>query len=156
MSCPDWLALTAHRFDRSCEEPSGWSEALAHLDDCPACRRAALAIDPALAFSRPSAPQEIDVESILMGVKVLRRASRSRRSRPWREAAAAAALASIALWVAPSGAPIQEVQIGESAPIPYVENLPTVEAVDRPEARIYQLADDELSMVMIIDETLDV
>ena len=156
MSCPDWVALTAHRFDRSCEEPSDWSEALAHLDNCPACRRAALAVDPTLAFRRPLAPKEVDVESILQGARVLRRASRTRRSRPWRQAAAAAALVTIALWAAPSGAPVEDLQISESVPIPYVENLPTVEAVDRPEARIYQLADDELSMVMIIDETLDV
>ena len=156
MSCPDWVALTAHRFDRSCEEPSGWSEALVHLDSCPSCRRAAFAVDPTLAFRRPPAPKEVDVESILQGARVLRRASRVRPPRLWREAAAAAALVTVALWVAPSGAPVEDFKISESVPNPYVESLPTVEAVDRPEARIYQLADDELSMVMIIDETLDV
>ena len=122
-------------------------------------------MDPTLLFRKSlgqnatkvaKATKEVDVESILVGVRALRRASPKRRSRIWGEAAAAAALLVLGLWVAPSSVPLQKVQVVESAPIPYVENLPVVEAVDRPEARIYQLADDELSIVMIVDETLDV
>lgn len=156
MSCPDWVDMTAHRFDSSRDEPPGWDRALEHLDLCPLCRRSALALDPTLLFRDPVTTKAVDVESILMGVRVLRRASPKRRSYAWREAAAAAALLAIGLWTAPSGSSLRQIQLSESPPIPYVENLPVVEAVDRPEARIYQLADDELSMVMIVDETLDV
>ncbi len=157
MICPDWVELTAHRFDRFSEQPLEWEEAVVHLEECRTCRRAALKVDPTLVFRRSSTVETTDVESILMGVQVLRRASRARQDNPWRHAIAAAVLATIALWVAPSRTSLQLPPNSESvATSPYVENLPVVEAIDRPEARIYQFADDELSMVLIVDETLDV
>ena len=121
-----------------------------------------MAVDPTLLFreslgqNAKTATKEVDVESILMGVRVLRRTSPKNRPRIWSGAAAAAALLVLGLWVAPASVPLQKAQALDSVPIPYVENLPVVETIDRPEARIYQLADDELSMVMIVDETLDV
>ena len=36
------------------------------------------------------------------------------------------------------------------------EASPLIEAIDRPQARIYQLGEDDLSVVMIVDESLDV
>ena len=154
MSCWNWQALTAHRFDPDGREPEDWDEALAHLEGCADCRRQAFALDASLAFRRPRAVPAPDVETLLAGVETLRRHSPPKRRLPWRQVTAASALLTIGLWVAPSAkVPIAEMQ----EPIPFVENLPVVEAVDHhPEVRIYQLADDEVSVVMIVDETLDV
>src|SRR5262249_36619722 len=61
--CPDWRGLAAPRFDSpgaATGEPAGWAEALAHLDGCPACRRAALEADPTLLFRRlPALPPPV-------------------------------------------------------------------------------------------------
>ena len=52
-TCPDWLALAAAReagLGRDEAAEAAWSEAVAHLDGCPGCRRPALAADPTLLF----------------------------------------------------------------------------------------------------------
>ncbi len=76
-TCPDWRQLAAAR-DASPDEPAGWDEALRHLDDCPACRRAAVEADPLLAFRRLPAPTFAadEVESMRLRVAALRGAAR--------------------------------------------------------------------------------
>ena len=105
--CPDWRTLTAHRHAREALEPAGWPEALAHLDGCPACRRAALAADPTLAFrclpGLPALPAESEareIESMRQGVAALcaaRRLEAPRERGAWKQWAAAAGLAAAAL-----------------------------------------------------------
>jgi len=75
--CPDWRRLAAAR-DAVPGDPPGWEEALRHLDLCAACRAAAVAADPLLAFRRlPPPPLAIDeAESMRLRVAALRGASR--------------------------------------------------------------------------------
>ncbi|HXT21440.1 MAG TPA: hypothetical protein VN923_11865 [Thermoanaerobaculia bacterium] len=72
-----WRRLAAAR-DASPADPPGWEEALRHLDGCPACRTAAVAADPLLAFRRlpPPALAADEAESMLLRVAALRGASR--------------------------------------------------------------------------------
>ena len=75
--CPDWRRLAAAR-DAVPGDPPGWEEALRHLDLCAACRTAAVAADPLLAFRRlPPPPLATDeAESMRLRVAALRGASR--------------------------------------------------------------------------------
>ena len=76
-TCPDWRQLAAAR-DTSPDEPAGWEDALRHLDDCAACRRAAVEADPLLAFRRLPAPTFAadEVEAMRLRVAALRGAAR--------------------------------------------------------------------------------
>jgi len=86
VSCRDaraWSALLEHRFAEGSElaEPAEWSESAAHLANCGACRRIALAIDPTLVFpialqglAQPSTDATSDVEAMRQAVSSLRRA----------------------------------------------------------------------------------
>lgn len=129
MTCPDWSALTAHRFaapeTAAAEEPRGWREALDHLAGCPGCRRRALAADPTLAFRGLPGPSvgPAEVDEIRAGVAALRRTRRLEtatartgraagagnderdRSRPWFRAAAAAGLLLVLAGLGPALAP---------------------------------------------------
>ena len=107
-TCPDWRALVAHRKDETASEPTGWQEALAHLDGCPACRREAPAADPTLLFRRlpglemGAAAEAAEVESMIQAVATLRTARRleipERAARAsWKRWSAAAALVTVAL-----------------------------------------------------------
>jgi len=189
-SCPDWRALAAHRIDalgRETDEPAGWSEALAHLDGCPACRRAALEADPTLLFRRlPALPPPVldltpaalaaEVETVRLAVAGMRTARRLapprersllRRSRHW-GAAAGLAIAALSLGATPSLRPsvhgiggIAARTVRLPAPPAAVrlvsERVPMVEELNRPAARVYQMDGGEnLSVVMIVDERLDV
>ena len=209
-SCYDWPALTAHRRDRLADEPAAWREALAHLDGCTDCRRAALAADPTLLFQSLAAReprgseciarqprgsestaheprgafQELDeqaeVESALQAFTAMRAARRVaglrggllRRAAGVGRWAAAAALAFVALSLENVGLPdnaratfrafsdnprgvVEPAAV--TAALPAVSRLPLVEGINgRPEARIYHLGGDDLSVVMIVDESLDV
>jgi len=197
-SCYDWPALTAHRRDRLADEPAAWREALAHLDGCADCRRAALAADPTLLFQSLAARgsesaareprgafQELDeqaeVESALQAFTAMRAARRVaglragllRRAAGVGRWAAAAALAFVALSLENVGLPdnaratfrafsdnprgVVEHAAAVTAALPAVSRLPLVEGINgRPEARIYHLGGDDLSVVMIVDESLDV
>ena len=178
-ACPDadgWRALAAHRADPRGQEPAEWAAALAHLDGCPGCRRAALAADPTLLFRRLPVPrlgdQEIaqEVADMQRAVAALRTASRVRvrADRGWTRTrwAAAAALATVALSLGASpelhpgrvGGPgaVRSELAGQALPspaaVPAALRLPSVEDLNRPEARIYQMG----TVVMIVDEGLDV
>lgn len=173
-ACPDWTALAAHRRDRDGAEPAAWGEALAHLDGCPACRRAAPAADPTLLFRRlVAAPLPLDeraeVEAVLQGVTALRAArrvaQRSGRGRSWARWAAAAVLAFLALSMDNEGLP-RALGTAGGAPLAAAAlpaamgRLPLLDGIEGPAARagarIYQLEGEDLSVVMIVDESLDV
>lgn len=180
-ACPDWRRLAAHRLDPRADEPEGWSEALAHLDGCAACRGEALRADPTLAFRRlralEMAPVHVDAEADRMrqAVAAMRVASRldrhPSRERSWRRWAAAAVLAGASLVFGTQGGvseaparsvlqgPIQGMARPSGAVVPArleTSRPPLVEDVNRPEARVYQFDGEDLSVVLIVDETLDV
>jgi hypothetical protein len=174
LACPDWTALAAHRRERDGAEPAAWGEALAHLDGCAACRRAAPAVDPTLLFRRlVAAPLPLDeraeVEAVLQGVTALRAArrvaQRSGRGRSWARWAAAAVLAFLALSMDNEGLPRALHTAGRAplaaAAVPAaLGRLPLLDGIEGPAARagarIYQLEGEDLSVVMIVDESLDV
>src|SRR5262245_20040862 len=155
-ACPraaDWPALVAHRFARRGEEPAGFRESLAHLEDCPDCRRAALAADPTLVFqrlagerSRPTAtgPARLDereheraeAESVRRAVAAMRTASRlaggtaprPARAAAWKRWSAAAVLALAALSTG-SGPGLRELA---APPMPAAPISPAAPAADFP------------------------
>ncbi len=188
MSCPDWRPLLAHRRAPDGEPPPEWAAALAHLEECDGCRRAAFALDPSLVFSRLAAaraagsalsarPDREETREIAAAVRMLVRARETESSlaRPGRRRAglAAAGLVLAATLVltthvarrtglpagaAPRGPFVASAPaLDELAPPAADEAEPSlVDALDRPQARIYQLGQDDLSVVMIVDESLDV
>lgn len=180
MSCPDWRHLAAHRYRAGGEEPEGWAEALAHLEVCARCRGAALATDPTLLFRRlpPASASRSDVETMRRAVATLRRSGRvapPRRGLTWRRRATlAAALVVTALGVLPGGAgrwaPAEPAAgdvaragsphpSGPPADTAWRGELPAAQPIDGlnlPDARVYQLAGDNLPVVMIVDASLDV
>lgn len=183
-TCPDWRALVAHRKDPLSEEPAGWQEALAHLDGCPVCRREAPAADPTLLFRRlpaldmGAAAEAAEVESMIQAVATLRTARRletpERASRAaWKRWSAAAALATVALSLGAGHGLRREPTVSlSSLPVPSrsgtvvpaavsprfaSDQVPVVEELNRPAARVYQMdGGKNLSVVMIVDERLDV
>lgn len=178
MTRRDWRSLLAHRFDDNLEVPVGWPAAEVHLADCAECRRDALAIDPTLAFRGAAAWTSAPGESaaIVQAVHTLRRASdlesttagarrepivraRSRDRGP----AAAAALFALVLALRPATTSHNEVSRVNFDPVPTAQLLPAarpaapaIEGVDRPDARVYEWGADDLSVVMVVDESLDV
>lgn len=181
LSCPDWSRLAAARNDSA--EPEGWAEAVAHFDTCSLCRQEALKADPLLVFRRmaavpadiPPAEERLEVESMQQAVAAMRTARRLEtrgRFAGWRRWAAAAVLAGISLGVGRDKAPRLE-QLAVAPPAPTISSAssasmaevaevaePVLDGIDRPEANVYQVGDDEFSAVMIIDpsyaENLDV
>lgn len=165
MSCPDWTTLAAHRHARRGVEPDGWPAALEHFDSCAACRREALAADPTLIFRRvpevamTPAGEAAEVASVRQAVAAMRTASRleaSRRSSAgWRRWAAAAVLAGAALSLGRDGGQIrEEVPVALSTPVPAGEltPLPSIDGLNLPDARIYQVD----TVAFIYHESLDV
>lgn len=177
MSCPDWTALTAHRHDGSIGgvEPEGWSEALAHFDaGCSLCRKAALKSDPTLVFRRlaevpavrmTEAQERAEVESVRHAVAAMRAASRlgsvrKRKGAGWKRWSAAAALAMMVLTV-PSDNPRQPAEQAAifqagAADAGQADDMPLEGAVNLPGARVYQLSQDDLAVVMVVDESIDI
>lgn len=157
--------------------------ALEHFSLCSACRSAALEVDTSLLFSmglpRAAAGEdpEREVERMRTSVAGLRRAERLRSILPgaaarFRGAAAAAAAVLVTATLLVSGgsgrsasrletesAPV-ETAVGSpfTAAIPETQEfeLSAIEELDRPLARVYQLTEEDLSLVMIVDETLDI
>ncbi|HEV2855429.1 MAG TPA: hypothetical protein VHC97_21735 [Thermoanaerobaculia bacterium] len=167
MNCPDWSRLAAER-KRDLSEPEGWAEALAHFDSCGLCHKEALAADPLLVFRRlpavelTPAEESLEVESMQQAVAAMRTARRLEargRFAGWRRWAAAAVLAAVSLGVGRDKSPrLQEVAAVPPAYAPAVQKpaVPTIEDLDRPGARVYQMGDEGFSISMIIDESLDV
>src|SRR3954451_23654330 len=107
MSCPDWTGLVALR-ERAESEPAEWTEAMAHLDACPRCRREAVAADPLLVFRRLPAldmtegDERAEAESMRQAgaaMRTSRRLESRQRFAGWRRWAAAAVLAVASLSV---------------------------------------------------------
>ncbi len=88
MKCHDWRSQLAHRLDPDRPILPNWREAREHLEDCPSCRRAALAIDPTLVFRGAAAwsPGEDESESIRLAVRALRRTGQLREDSATAEA----------------------------------------------------------------------
>ena len=153
-------------------EPSGWDaqqELFSHLDSCADCRNRAIEIDPTLVFRElPSlAVSDGEVDRMRDAVHTLlrNRGLVERVSDPHRgiRRAAIGLLAGLALILGPEmrrldpGLPVDGTAripaliASVQDPIPY----PSIEDVDPPSARVYQLQDEGLSIVMIVDESLD-
>lgn len=166
MSCPNWSALAAHRNSPQGVEPEGWTEALAHFDSCSVCRRQALSADPTLVFRRmpvvePTPAQEMDeVAAVRQAVAAMRTASRleALETRPrrgsfsgWKRWAAAAVLALASLSLGrDSGTIFQQPEMSGA------DLQPVVEGLNLPDARVYQVGEEDLLITMIVDESLDV
>ena len=173
MSCPDWRQLAAHR-EREGTDPAGWTAAMEHFDACPPCRREALAADPLLVFRRlPAvelgAPEErSEIEAVRQAVAAMRTARRleARWSfAGWRRWSAAAVLALAALSVSRDRDPRLEMGRTARASLPLVPVQPdpnrafvepTLEVQNRPDARVYQLNDGGLAVIMVVHPSFDV
>lgn len=176
MSCPDWRRLLRYRFDDDRRQPDGWGDAVAHLAECGACRAEAVAIDPTLIFVAPPPEPALEprqLDEIKRSVNTARRARdvETAVSRPAgvvrRFGAAAAMLAVLFLLppaavgppdsLVPAGIPgLEEVENVAGGALPPAVVSPMIEPLDRPQARIYQLGQEDLSLVMVVDESLDV
>lgn len=174
MSCPRsaaaaWEALLAHRSERGVPPPAGLEEALAHLDSCPSCRQSALRVDPLLLFrGARSLSEPVDTAAFVAAVRAGRRQRRvERRAGPRRPAGVAAALVAGALLLAPSALfrggetarparPAARQAARPTAPVLGLSAHPVIENLDRPGARVYQWGSESVSVVMVVDESLDV
>lgn len=176
MSCPDWPALLAARAADPAVDPPEWPAARAHLDGCGACRETAFALEPTLVFTRLAEPRLAtdEVERMRRAVEALRRAEplrdRRHRHRPsakaLRRGALAAGLLIAALGqhplaVVPPSAPLVAARAAtpvgmRPAELPASGLASIVDQLDRPQARIYEMGAEGLSVIMIVDESLDV
>jgi hypothetical protein len=183
VSCGEWVRLrpwVAARLERGADPASAAAESAApdHLAECAECRRLACALDPSLVFLKLREPREPSdaagqreiAESAAMRERVAAmRAMKTKwsgevrggtRAGGWRWAAAALLVgAGLAQGDRPAAvAPFPlALAAGPAVAVPTeLELQPVVEELGRPEARVYQFAGDDLSVVMIVDETLDV
>ncbi len=168
MSCPDWRALVAARERDPGVDPPGWEAARRHLAGCPACRAAAIDLDPCLLFVHLPSPRGTagDVAEMQRAVAALVRAGRVEpRARPlarraWRGAAAAAiVLLALGVEAGPRRGAPPEAREEIAARVDALLDAgdpPALEEIDRPEARVYQVPADGLAVVMIVDASLDV
>ncbi len=178
MSCPDWPALLAVRAADPAVDPPEWRAARAHLDDCVRCRENAFALDPTLVFSRLAVPRLAtdEVQRMRQAVEALRRAEplrhRRHRRRPSARALRRGALAAGLLIAAlgqhplafvPPSAPLVAPSPSVATPVAIrpAESAGSglasiVDQLDRPQARIYEMGAEGLSVIMIVDESLDV
>ncbi len=158
--CPDWDRMLAHRDDPQLDPPAGWQAALSHLDHCDRCRREALDRDPLLVFQGAAGwePDEGEVEAVRAGVDVVRRSRQlvpvaTRRSSGYRWAAASLFVGSLLLLPSTIGRDEDDpwsLRQVTSAPAQAIDGL------DRPTARVYEWGGEDLSVVMVVDESLDV
>lgn len=176
MSCPDWRALQAAREREPDVDPPGWAAAREHLSECRACRAAAVELDPVLLFAALPAPRvtPAEVAEMQRAVAALVRAERvaprdsgplgtgRRRRLAAKLARGAAAAAVVLLALGVEAGPRRPgptagdalAALPEAAADAFVP--PALEELDRPQARIYQIPAEGLSVVMIVDASLDV
>ncbi len=167
MSCPDWRLLVSQREREPGRDPDGWEAARRHLDECAACRRAAIAADPLLVFAPlgAAAPPAGREEEMLASVTALVRAERLERRRRLPSGPAlgrlAAGLGVFAL-LGLTGGPSPDRAWAPAAQVAGVDRLADappaaiLEDLDRPQARVYELPQSDLALVMIVDASLDV
>lgn len=173
MSCPSWKELAARRdAPRDHGEAAAWSEALEHFDsNCPECRRAALTADPTLVFRRlpsleMSAAQEAaEVDSVLQAVTAMRTASRieasERRSHAggWKRWASAAVLIGASLSI-PADRRVERSEPasplalqGMRVPMALETEMPTLDEVNLPDARVYHMNGSNVAVAMVYDDS---
>ena len=182
MSCPDWRALSPD----SPETAAWSEAITHFDSGCSQCRRNALKADPTLVFrSLRSAPAPAaslgstssEVDAMCQAVAAMRAASRvdsAVHHTSWKRWAVAAGLVLAALSIpadnvrkhreqVASGGPRPAAMLGAVMPAALVGglgggdiDLPTVEGVNHPDARVYHMDGEGLSVVMIVDESLDV
>ena len=174
MSCFDWRPLLAHRFDSELEAPPQWRQARLHLESCEACRLEASLLDPTLVFKNAAAwsPEGAEFEAIRAAVRTLRRTGELSARATTVDAEArvrsrrivSAALLAVALAMLPSSTAnkgAEHVESSRFAPSSQILRTagpaaPAIEGIDRPAARVYEWGADDLSVVMVVDESLDV
>jgi hypothetical protein len=104
MTCEPWRDLLVHEgLDEMSEARR--EEYLLHLESCPPCRRAAVLIDPTVAFSLlpTESVREAEVEEIRRTVRALRRSRTLGAPRPsgWLTASALAAMIAVVILLVP-------------------------------------------------------
>ena len=171
-----WIAESPPFWDL---EPSARETRSKHLRQCWECRRYALEDDPTLMFIELPKVEvsDAEVDEILATVGTLRRAralekgASPQRGHLGRNLAAAALLTALLLVPGHTGptrhgsvsrddidsgeSGLQSPSAGALFLVTGTEALSLIENLNRPEARIYQLTEDDLSVVMIVDESLD-
>ena len=166
-ACPDWARLLAARDAGG--EPAAWRGALEHLDQCPPCRREALSRDPALLFHRlpGAAAGDDEIERMRERVAVLRSAEAvlapaqgpsSRRRDAMLAASFVLALLGVTAGNRPQGRPPVAIA-GDAARAALAHEIarqPVLEQLDRPYDQVVQWSNDDFSMVVLVDERLDV
>lgn len=165
MQCPDragWRALLEHRFRSSESPPPEWEESRRHLRTCARCRTVATRLDGALLWTLlPATEEGSELPARRLAAEVLGRV----RTSPlddrgaWRTAVGVAALLVVASTVALTPLDRRAVTAVASPPVAAPESGATAgsaEVVGRPGARIYELADEGIAVVLIVDESLDV
>ncbi len=178
MSCPDWQDLVRQRDEQQDDGPE-WHAALGHLDDCPACQKAAPAAEPTLLFRRLPAPEagRHEIEAMKQAVAGMRRGQtlehggvhRARRLPvSWARAAALAAvlLGSLLLrgagTVSDESAPLAGLPAAAVLDTAAVANdvdlrqLPLIETADPTYGSIIQVVDDDISLVLVVPGEIDV
>lgn len=154
-------------------------ELVEHLRACPGCRQAAIEEDPTLVFSllEPEPMDEEQLAAIQSAVRTLRRSraidsSERPRSKVGGTSAmvAASLLFVVALLPLTDGRRLEEQseRVGDSVTEQHSRaepgwqrwiddrtTPPMIEDLNRPDARVYQLTEEDLAVVMIVDETLD-
>lgn len=191
MTCPDWRRLVAARERGAGEDPSGWREALEHLEVCPRCRRAALQADPLLALrDLPEPALEGDEgRRMVAATRALRR--RQAATVRWRRRAAAAvavvtvvAALAVGSGILERGDETTRVARGTSEEVTPAEgagdlasttdtatgarrsaaretapasttSMPSVLDLEQSTARVYEVTDADLAVVVVIDDELD-
>lgn len=186
MTCPDWRALVAARDAEPAADLPAWAAARRHAAQCSLCRGEALAADPLLLFSRlpkPAPAAADEIADMQAAVASLVRASRVAQSDPvtrGRNGAVAAspgtrtvtrfaAALGVCSLLALSGAPrthppglgtlaaAGSLLAGAEAVVDEERAMQSVvEELDRPGARIYELPQAGMAVVMIVDASLDV
>lgn len=153
-------------------------ELVEHLKACSSCRRIAVEEDPTVVFSLldPDSLVEDEIAEIQASVRTLRRsraietAEGFRPTSGRRTAMVASLVFALALLPLAGGRrledgaePLVDV-VSEQGPgrqrewQAWVDDRtvpPVIEDLNRPEVRVYQLTEEDLAVVMIVDETLD-
>jgi len=170
VSCPEWSRLAAQRD----HEPEGWAAALEHLDACQRCRPEALKADPLLVFrclpvtDLNPAEERSEAESMRLAVAAMRNAGRlesPHRFAGWRRWSAAAVLALASLALGRGRTPHSTSVLTAATALPAAQHAAAppaagepaaIEGLNRPNARVYHMDGEGLSVFMIVDESLDV
>lgn len=168
MNCPDWKQLLADR-EAHGEDPEIWSDAIAHLETCEACRASVFRLDPTLWLRDLPEEQLSDDEGQQMVTVVdslLRR--RRRRLRGWmtmtKRVAAAAVLVGATLLFVPgrqggdasvSTEPSPASQgAGFSRVLPAESGGTPLQTWHSNSARVYEMDTPEMAFVMVVDDSL--